>query len=142
MNLPAGEYSKRTSEGVRNSKRALPASTLVVDSAPAAHDHAGARPSSSQHGAAVALEWACTKLGDLFFRCGGRRAVRGSGTRILIGNQDVHLQLYGSRYDGLCLTSGVIVDVAHREQRQDLLRNLLDELAVSRSLECFAVTEQ
>src|SRR5215472_3260328 len=130
MNIPEGEYSMRTSDGVRNSKRAFPAAIVVAPGVATAHDAAGARPKHSPSAAtakvqqlrmAGANDGACAA--DALAGCGSRR-------RMLIGDEDVRLQSRGTRQQVTRLTRRVVVDVPHREEWQDLLGNLFDELAV------------
>jgi hypothetical protein len=54
--LPEGENSIRTSDGVRNSKRAFPAAIVVVPDGLAAPDAAGAKPTDSQSAATVTVQ--------------------------------------------------------------------------------------
>src|SRR5215469_10648037 len=113
-NFPDGEYSIRTSEGVRNSKRAFPAATAVVpDCAPdcasdcvAAHAPDGARPTDSARAATATVQ----KVRMRGVGIGARRVLlRCRRWRTLLADEDVCPQSSRARHRAPRLTRGVEV---------------------------------
>src|SRR5262245_22735722 len=67
---------------------------------------------------------------------------RRTGRRMLISDQDVRLQASRTRQQVPRLARRVVIDVAHRKERQDLLCDLVNELTIRSRLQEFTVSEQ